>query len=672
MRYVDIDFETMSAVDLKVAGARRYAEDPTTEIICLVVQDSDGLRYKWVPGEDTLWLANLTNNPEVIFVAHNAGFEQAIWECIMVSDFGMPPLPPERWEDTMATCAWKSLPLKLEKAAHAAKLPIEKDMEGNRLTLAQSRLNKKTGMYPPFTVETRDRIADYCAQDVAVEGQLRQRLGLLSQQSPQERGIWLLDQKINQRGVRIDLDFVRAAQQVVDRATVPLLAEFRDLTGGINPGQRDKVIAWASTQGVELENLQKGYLEELLGNDEDEGYVSNAAEDDNADSGSMLVRLPERLRRVLQIRQMLGSASIKKLARMQSCVGYDGRARGLLQYHAANTGRWGGRLLQPQNFPRGTLKDTTPADTVDAIMSGDPEYVEAMLGRPAIECVASSLRHALVPDRGNCFLVGDFAGIEARVVLALAGQIDKCALMASGKDVYLDMACEIYHMPKGSLTKADLEMRQTGKNAVLGCGFQCGPANFNVKFMGGKDFDTAERAVQTYRREWAPEVPKLWYALESAALRGVTTGRGEAYGVMYTQERGWLVATLPTRWQHIWYPRPVYHTHDERFGEHYHPMWTYDAYKGGKLSHINAYGGLLTENVVQGLARGLLVAAMMRLERAGYPIVLTVHDECVVEMPEDRADVKAFEQLMAEPTEWAERIGIPIAVEAWAGDRYRK
>jgi DNA polymerase bacteriophage-type len=532
--------------------------------------------------------------------------------------------------------------------------------------------NKKTGMLPERTPEVMQRISDYCAKDVEIETRLRHKLGLLSEQSPHERGVWTLDQKINQRGVRIDLDFVRQAQAVVDRATVPLLAEFRDLTGGVNPTQRDKVMAWCAGQGVQLDSLRKEYLTELLGAEEEDtdvtaGYESLSGDDEQDGDGvpKAAGSLPPGLRRVLGIRQMLGSASIKKLARMRACVGPDGRARGLLQYHAAGTGRWGGRLFQPQNFPRGALK-CSPDDAVDAIMSGDPEYVEMMLGLPAIEAVSSSLRHALIPDPGKVFCVGDFAGIEMRVVLALAGQHDKCDLLATGKDVYLDMANDIYN--RRDLTKADIAERTIGKNTVLGCGFGMGPSKFHDRYCPKQPVEFAEQVVMSYRKQWAPKVPPLWYGLEAAALRGVTLGYGEAYGVAYRKVDGWLVAELPSGWQRIWYPEPR-PFHDVAFDKN---AWFYSAYKGGKLSHAKAYGGLLTENTVQGLARGLLVASMMRLERNNYPIVLTVHDEAVCEVDEAKADVHEFEQLMAEPTQWAREIGIPIAVEAWQGDRYRK
>jgi DNA polymerase len=206
------------------------------------------------------------------------------------------------------------------------------------------------------------------------------------------------------------------------------------------------------------------------------------------------------------------------------------------------------------------------------------------------------------------------------------------------------------------------------KAGVLGSGFQCGPANFNVKFLGGKNLPLAEKVISTYRKEWAPEVPKMWRGLDRASLRAAQGTPTEAYGVEYKLEDGWLTARLPSGWQKMWYYAPRL-GRDDKFDRE---CWSYSAFKGGKHTKKKMYGGLATENAVQGLARGLLCASIDRLERADMPVVLTIHDECVCEVDEGRADLKLFKQVMAEPTRWARDMGIPIAVDEWQGDRYRK
>jgi DNA polymerase len=300
-------------------------------------------------------------------------------------------------------------------------------------------------------------------------------------------------------------------------------------------------------------------------------------------------------------------------------------------------------------------------------MSGDPDTVEMILGLPAIEAVSSSLRHALIPDPGHVFLVGDYASIEARIVLALSGQHDKVKMLADGQDVYCDMASEIY---AEQITKAQPEKRNVGKNTVLGCGFQMGPETFFNRYCPHMDLPFAERVVGTYRQVWAPQVPKLWYGLEEAALNAVMypgAGPFEHAGVEYEIVGDFLTARLPSRWQRLWYYNPQIAT--SKFGK---PCVTYQQQKLGQFKTIQGYGGMFTENDVQGLARGLLCAAIDRMEKAGLRVVLTFHDEIAVEAPVQRADLAEFEQIMAEPTAWAKEIGIPISVEAWQGDRFKK
>ena len=661
LRYI-CDFETLNPAKnlLKEAGAWRYAEHPLTEVLCLVFKSAGGnYFYRWRPGMPLDELLELVNNPDVIFVEH-ASFEQAIWQRIMVEQAGLPPLPPERWEDTQAVCAWKAVPLKLEKGCQALKLPVEKDMEGNKFTIGLSRPDK----WGNVTAEDYERVIAYCEVDVECEDKLDQRIGRLSEA---ELGIWRLTEKINQRGIGIDSDYVRAMQRVVNDASKPLLAQFRALTG-LNPGQRDKLIAWCASRGVVLSSMKKAYLAELLGDEEDtndptHGYESLAEDDTMPELRKTDIQLHDDVREMLALRAILGSASVKKLDKFRSCVCGDGRARGLQQYHAAGTGRFGGRLLQPHNFPwdkEGVLGKIDPERAVQLIMGADYRAVEAEFrGTSAVTVVGLSLRHALVPARGNVFLVGDYSGIEARIVLALAGQHDKTAMMAAGHDVYLDMACDIYNVPKGSLTKEDGAKRQIGKNTVLGCGFQMGGPRFHAQYCPKQTPEFAAGVVNAYRTKWAPLVPAVWRALGNAMLNLVASGIEDVvYGCYFHMIDEWACIDLPSRWQRLWYFQPHMH---ERPGWGPGPAcWTM---KSGKWVRQQLYGGLLTENVVQALARGLLCSAMRRIEEAGMPIVLTVHDEIVAEVEESRADMDQFKRLMAERPEWAVTMQVPVSVE---------
>jgi DNA polymerase bacteriophage-type len=646
-RLFTLDFETASKADLKMVGSWRYAEDPTTEILCLCGALQDW-KLEWTPandGDERFYdLQTLARDPEVIFVSHGTQFEKAIWRTKMVGSYGFPDVPDTRWIDTMASCALKGIPLGLDEASKVLQLDVRKDVEGRKITLAASKSDKPRDIA---------RIIQYCHTDVLAEIELHGRVGNLPKE---ERRIWLMDQTINQRGVKVDLEFVRACQRVVKKALRPLLKEFLDVTG-LKPTQTQKVREWLSTNGLSIPNLKAGTIEEYL----DDAFATFAFED-----------LDPKVKRVLEIRQLTAGAAVKKLNRMEAMVCSDGRARGLLQYRGAGTGRWAGRLLQPQNFPRGTVY--TDIDTkVNAIMGGDLERLE-QIGEP-ISVVTSSLRHALVADCDRTFLSGDFSGIEARIILALAGQLDKVDMMASGQDVYLDMAETIYDVPKGTFNKKDHpEQRQDGKNTVLGCGFRMGPETFHKRYCPQRPIEFAERTIKAYREEWAPNVKRVWYDLENAARETVWTKKPhEAYGVRYSIEDEWLVGRRPSdACQYYFHPTPDRQEMPwSKEGSDVRRAWYYWAKKFDKWTKVWMHGGILAENVVQGLAWDLLCDAMLKCGDNGLPVVMTIHDEIVVE-PRAGTELKVLTDIMQDRPRWAIDMKVPVAVEGWVGERYRK
>jgi len=661
--WVIIDFETTSSCDLKKAGAWRYAEDPTTDVLCLCWEWRDLVSGVWLPGTPTARMLEWVSDPETVVIAHNVGFEKAIWRQHVMPLYGLPDIPDERWHDTMAVCAMKTLPQKLEDAAKALRLNVEKDLTGSRLVIGLSKFKK--GYAPAVTPGLLERVVQYCQTDVAVEAALHRRLSWLP---PGERRIWLLDQKINARGVALDLAFVAAAQKVVADATRPLAKEFEDLTGGLSFTQGMKLKAWLKDRGVELPNLTKETIAALgIGADEDED------DDEPSDDWENYVAatpLPDDVRRALTIRSLIGSASVKKLKAMGRSVGADGRVHYTLRYYGAGTGRWTALLLQLHNFPRGTLNANDPEVLVNAIMTGDAGYIETVIG-PPVEAVISGLRHAIVAAPGHKLVVGDFAQIEARIVLALAGQTDKVELLASGGPVYEDMAEAIFGHAVNK--KDNPEERQLGKNTVLGCGFGMGHAKFRDRYARDKSEDFCKSIIDTYRKEWAPEVPKLWYALERAALDTMRDRTPHtAYGITYTLDGAWLTALLPSG-RALYYYEPKLDRKAMPWDKtDIRECWSYSARKNGKWVRVYAYGGHLTENVVQALARDLMVSAMLACEAAGLPIVLTVHDEIVLEVPEAQADAGLLKRLMEDAPPWARDLGIPVAAETWTGERYKK
>ena len=307
-----MDFETAGPTNLKEAGAWRYSECPTTEILCLVFAYNGQAPLSWTPGEPTDYLRSLVSQPDIVWV-HHGEFDIAIWRNIMVPVYGLPDIPNERWHDTMSACAVKALPLSVEDAAIALRLPIRKDIEGRKHTLSLSKFNKKG--YYDRSPEAIQRTVEYCKSDCLAEQHLHARIGWMP---ADERDAYLQHQMMNQRGLRIDLDFVAKAQEIVDKASVPLLARFRELTG-LNPTQIAKVRDWCEANGTDLPDLSAETVAEALGSSIDD-------EEDPGLDPTLSASLKPQVREALLIRQVIGSASVKKLGRMASCVCCDGRA----------------------------------------------------------------------------------------------------------------------------------------------------------------------------------------------------------------------------------------------------------------------------------------------------------------------------------------------------------
>lgn len=692
------DFETKSFCDLKKCGAWVYASDYTTEVQCCGFEYAGANRpLLWRPDEPCPDIVYKAIELGWWFVAHNVNFERQIWARIMVPFHGWPEVPDHLWFDTQASCAHHALPLALEKAPVALGMPYQK-LKSNKQWFTP---DKKTGQYADPMAGTPN-LYEYCLGDLAAQKGLLGRLGVLP--GP-ELAVWRLDQTINNRGVGLDLPFVNAALAVCDAAALPLLSEFRGLAGGLNPTQRDKVLSWVRAQGVEIPDLKKETITKLIGaaeledeeDDEDAEMEDNAVGDEDTgedEEGPAEGEIPASVRRALEVRRILSSASIKKLGRMLACVDGDGRARGLLQYHGASTGRWSGRLLQPQNFPRGTLKvdgkAPNPEALVEAILSRDYEWVEQLYGCDAISAVSSGLRHAIIAGPGRSLLVGDFAKIECVIVLAFAGAVETARnVIKNGSAVYTDMSTGLFGRP---ITKHDVAEYTIGKNVILGCGFQMGWKKFYTRYCQpfGLPSEFAKKGVTAYREDFAPEVPKFWRGIEEAALRCVWDRVPVDFGPFrYELEDGFLSCRLPSG-RKLWYydPKPTrkempwsIEKHQEwvaggRIGPEprrdARPSWRYLTWKGGKMRHTDAYGGLLTENVVQATARDLLCSAMFRCEKENLPVILTVHDELCLEVEPNRADPEHLRQIMTFTPKWAEPLKIPMEAECWTGPRYRK
>jgi len=658
------DFETRSEVDLKEVGLDVYARHPSTDVWCFGWAREDESPHIWFPTQhyDDLWEGGLEG---ITIVAHNAPFELAIWNHICVPRYGWPPLRPEQTRCTMAMAYAMSLPGSLENASAALGLTQQKDMAGHRLMMQMSR---PRAIEPDGTVVWWDdfdkqmQLAEYCKQDVRTEQALCKRL---LQLSPSEQALWELDYKINQRGVYIDRQAVTTAMWVVKKEVERLNGEMQRATNGEVCAATEvaTMTKWIQSRGVPIEGLAKADVIDALKLD----YV------------------PEDVRKALLIRQEAGKTSTAKLHTMVTCLNEDHRARGLLQYHAAGTGRWGGRRIQVQNLPRPTIPHETIEQVIDVLTRASideaHEMITACFDRP-MTVISDCLRGMICAAPGHELMAADFANIEGRVLAWLAGEQWKLDAFTAydqkkGPDIYKLGYAKSFRIPVEEVTK---DQRFIGKVQELALGYQGSVGAFQTmaRGYGVVVSDALAEEIKTAWREAHPNIVKYWYSLEDSAKHAVMNPGYyfDSKGVTFLVKGSFLFCKLPSG-RVLTYPYPKLKPIMTPWGEdkeqvHYMSV---DG-KTKKWQETHTYGGKLAENVTQAVSRDILADAMLRVEAHGYQIVMHVHDEIVVEGPVIPEGVgithslRNFETLVAQVPAWAS--GLPIAVEGWKGKRYRK
>ena len=668
-----MDVESRSTVDLRRCGVYVYAEHPDTNVWCVAYAIDDEPVKLWVPGTPIIMGdAAIDVDPkhdmpagieyvikgDYTIVAHNAAFERRIWTDILGPRYGWPIPRLEQWQCTMVMALALSLPASLKNATRAVGIDDGgKADEGHRLMLQMSQPRKpRKGEDPAATLWWDDaarikRLCDVCKKDVEDERELHKRLLALR---PSEQRLWQLDQVINDRGVYVDDQLCTAALRVVETATGWLNDEMRELTGGSvsKTTNVNELSIWCREQGFPTESLDKEAIEDLL----------------------VRTDLTPVVRRVLEIRKEAAKAAVKKIDALVAGSSADGRARGLLQFHAAGTGRWAGRRFQPQNIKRPALSDVDGA--IDAVASGSADLVRLMYGEP-LATVGDCLRGLIRAAPGARLYAADFSNIEGRIIAWLAGEQWKIEAFVAfdvgvGHDIYHLTAGKILGKNPGDITKA--ERQSHGKVPELALGFQGGVAAFQkmAKNYGVEMTDDRAEEIKVEWRESHPNVCQFWYDLEAAAKRAINArGSIQDIGAIRFRVAGsFLFMRLPSG-RCIAYPYPCIKPKMTPWGE----MRDQVSYKGvdtftHRWTDCFAHGGLLFNNAVQGIARDVEAEAMTRVEAAGYPVVLSVHDEVVSETALDFGSVEEFHSIMVELPPWAE--GLPVAAEAWTGDRYKK
>ena len=651
------DYETRSQAILKKVGVHKYATHPTTEFLCAAYAVDDGPVQLWLLGNPPppVWF-EAARNPNWNAAAHGDHFETAIEQHILAPRFGFPLIPIERHRCTQAAALALGLPARLNTAAAALELTNRKDAAGERLMHQMSKPRRAhkdehpDGVYWFEDAERLDRLYSYCAQDVRVERELYNRLPPLS---PTEQQLWQLNHQINVRGFHIDRAFAEAAREIAEAAAPEIDAEIAEITGGdiTSINQVAKLTAWLQHHGCSLQKLDKKALERQLQKGDDE--------------------LAAPVRRVLELRLGGAQAAVKKINALLARAGADDRIRGGFRYHGAATGRWGGEGFQPQNLKRPVVDDLDTA--IAAVATGDYQHVRSRYPRP-LAVVGDCSRAMICAAPGHVLIGADFGSIESRVLAWAAGEewkLDSYRRFDATHDPkdepYCITACKIFNKPNGTYTKDDPE-RNVGKTCDLAFGYAGGLGAWR-KFEPDRFTDDEVKAFIRGWRHAHPAIKRLWDRLDRAAWTAVQErGRIVRCGVVRFRCDGtFLQLTLPSG-RKLSYPQP------RIIGDEHEQHVVFADNAAGQFQDCRhgqgAYGGLWTENVVSGIARDLLADAMLRIEAAGYPIVLHVHDEVVAEVPEGFGSLDDFTRLMVRKPVWA--LDLPIAAKAWTGKRYCK
>jgi DNA polymerase len=708
---LSIDLETRSPVDLKRSGPYRYFEHPVTDILCLAYAIDDGPVHGWTPGQpcpDIIRAVVADRDSEIS--GWNVNFERQGWRAILGRRHGWPVPVLEQFRDTAAQAAAQTLPRRLEDVAAVMRLPERKDHDGAKLMMAMAKPRKRRKEEPEGPIYWNDgdlpRLLEYCKQDVVVERMIRHRLRPLSNE---EMLLWRFDQLINDRGICIDLDLVDDMRVIVERHSAGLNAKMREATDGCLTAcsQTERLKDWIRNRcGVDISSLGKGVIDSVFAHPDLDPVALEA----------------------LHLWQEAARASVRKLQAAELCANGDSRARGLLRFHGANTGRWSGQLLQPQNFTRGSGLVTEEAHdfAIEVIRQRDPFMLDLCWGEP-LTVISDCLRGIMTAGPGKQLMAGDYKNIEARITAWLSFNDGKLGQFARQDahpgdphhEVYTISAAEIYHCAVEAIDKAK---RQVGKTAELALGFGGGVdaligmgRNYRVDLApalpGLLDAATPEERdkvheayaltletgnmkaglsrdawlaakfiVRAWRRANKPTVD-MWDQFHRAAWHafdGEPSEQCRAGRVSFRLDRGFLWLTLPSG-RSLAYPTPAVENRlvpwsDKRLPvqdqEHKDMLTVLYFLPSGHKDRYPFYPGLTFQHAVQAIARDVLAHGMANAERAGFPIVMSIHDEAIAEVDVNRDDLDTFLDAMVDMPEWAD--DLPILADGWAGFRYRK
>jgi DNA polymerase len=650
---IHIDFETFSRLDVSAVGAYRYAEDPSTEVLICCYAIDDGPVQTWYPYKHPQLPGDLADRVRrrEMMAAHNAQFERAIWQGVLVKRHRAPATRIGQWHCTAVQSAQAGIPRNLDGATIAVDVPHKKNPDGKKLIRIFCSPRKPTKSDPSTRIRPQDRPEDfrrfteYCRDDVRAERALFHRLPEIDGDLQR---LFNTDMLINERGIPFDLPLVAKALPIVEELTQWTRDRAVEVTGGIRPTQVAKLRDWINAELPEelaLPNLRKETVEKVMVHPD----------------------MPEHVRDLLDIRMEAALVSHMKFYAMQRvCSPVDNRARGTILFYGAHTGRKSGKYIQPHNFKRGTLTPAQQQTVVRALEYGDADIMLRLWPNP-ITAISMVMRSFIAALPGKLLRVVDYAAIEARVLAWLAGEQWLVDAFNRGADVYKMMACKLWAI---SMDMVSSEQRRIAKNLVLGCGYQLGGPKFVEYCARAGVYITEEFAIEavgTYRDQH-PMIKKMWYGVENAAIAAVQSGKCVKWRLLeFEVIDDWLTIRLPSG-RRLYYLRPKVQV-VMAYGKPKLQLTFREEFKGQML-RVSTYGGRLTENIVQGVAFDLMANGEEQAEENGYPVIATVHDEVVTETDEDEGSIDELEHVVCRIPDWAH--GCPIGAEGFDTVRYRK
>lgn len=644
MKELSIDLETYSSESLLTGGVYRYTQAADFEVL-LFGYSVDGAEPQVVDlaSGETIPKEIITalSDPAVTKWAFNALFERT---CL--SRYLGIYLSPVGWCCSMVWAATLGLPLSLEGVGAVLGLTKQKLAEGKELIKyfcspckPTQANNGRTRNLPCHDPDKWEAFKQYNKRDVEVELAIKKRLAPFPVPADEWQNYWL-DQRINDTGIELDRTLVQNAICCNTHFKDFALQRAHEITGLENPNSPIQMMGWLAAQGVAMETLTKEEVAEKI--KETTGEVREA----------------------LCLRLELARSSIKKYVAMENVVGQDGRARGLIQFYGANrTGRFAGRLIQVQNLPQNHLEDLKEAR--ELVRSGNFDALELLYDSPS-DVLKQLIRTAFIPRQGCRFIVADFSAIEARVIAWLAGETWRQNVFAKNGDIYCASASAMFHVPVEK-HGVNGHLRQKGKIAELALGY--GGSVGALKNMGALNMGLTEDELPAIVEKWrqaSPHIVRYWWDVDRAVKQCITTRQPQQVGsVKFTLEKGILFIQLPSG-RRLAYVKPRIGVN--KFGG---DSLTYEGVgEQKKWLRLESYGPKFVENIVQASSRDLLVSALRRLSHKGYRIVMHVHDEAVLEVPEGASSVEEVCAIMTETPVWAE--GLILNADGYECNFYKK